>query len=226
MKYTKRLIRPILYFLLLTPMIVLMATVLSHHNPPRLHYSSFDMCWLRMVADTARLYGASYQIDDGYDMPMMIIEHDQSTLDKISADLNNASSTPYPPQKICHLPHVKYHANNANPKLIPHIPDDIDYISYAPPSIGEHKAVYCYYDFTPKQTHSKCYFIKLDETHHLITTDDISDIQDHHITQIKRQYIKYDTHTYHSYVSDWYDHKHLVYGMSLPAGQTCFGGYQ
>lgn len=70
----------------------------------------------------------------------------------------------------------------------------MDYISYAPPNIGQDKAVYCHYHFseqifTTPQAKSQCHFIYLDNDR--LITEDISDLERLHLT------LMYGTHQFY-----------------------------
>lgn len=89
----------------------------------------------------------------------------------------------------------------------------MDYISYAPPNIGQDKAVYCHYHFseqifTTPQAKSQCHFIYLDNDR--LITEDISDLERLHLT------LMYDTHQFYKPYSFIYEWHTPIYAMASP----------
>lgn len=101
----------------------------------------------------------------------------------------------------------------------------MDYISYAPPNIGQDKAVYCHYRFseqifTTPQAKSQCHFIYLDNDR--LITEDISDLERLHLT------LMYGTHQFYkpySFIYEWHDNAHLRYGITfvIQVNNQCYG---
>ncbi|MGK8253117.1 hypothetical protein [Moraxella lacunata] len=190
------------------------AMILLSNNQSQFTHISYDMCTHKELSKIALKHGADYMTNHDFDMPALDVIGDKQIIQTIQDEFNQIQST-HSSSDNCHISNLKYHAKHINPKLTSHIPDDVDYISYAPPNIGQDKAVYCHYHFseqifTTPHAQSQCHFIYLDNDR--LITEDISDLERLHLS------LMYDTHQFYkpySFVYKWHDNTHLRYGMTF-----------
>lgn len=200
--------------------LVLIALVAQQHTPTgKLTYISYDMCEHKRLVETALQHQLNYRMDSTFDAPAIYILGDRAHIHAIQDDPQPPSthSAHKSTHTSCHLTHAKYNSEHVNPKLTAFIPDDVDYVSYAPPHIKQDKAVYCYYEFdnqrfdTPKAT-STCYFIHLQDNR--LITEDISDLERLHL-QIVAYHHRDGLFNPYSHVYEWHDKAHLRYGITF-----------
>lgn len=130
--------------------------VFLSNKQSQLTYISYDLCQHKQLIDIAKKHQAVYLINEKFSAPAITITANQASLKKIQHEFDPVIHQSTHSPSHCHLTKIKYHAQYVNPKLTAFIPDDIDYISYAPPNIGQDKAVYCYYYFDKHQfNHAK-----------------------------------------------------------------------
>lgn len=151
-------------------------------------YATGNLCHLKSLTDIAEKYGVNYQIDQNFDMPGVQLSGNKTLIQKLYQDYNKlyptdvipVTSSSREPPKQCHLSNIKYHAQNVNPRLTPFIPDNVDYVSYAPTA---DKAVYCSYHFATgfnRPFGSKCFFMQITKDvsgKEQLLMDDISDME-------------------------------------------------
>lgn len=201
--------------LLLT--IPLMAKAIFHQSER--YYISNDLCQLQTVTELASNYG-NYQLEQDFDAPAIRVFGDSHLLQKISQHYDRLYAAHTQSAKPCHLANARYHVKNVNPRLAKRIPNDVDYVSYAP---NADKAMYCYYHLSSGDTKSgsQCFFLQIENNYGIewLIRDDISDLENANLTWAKDNYqsVKNQTtfNNVYTYVSDWNNNPSLMYGVTL-----------
>lgn len=196
--------------------LLLLMFVLSRQNH-ELYHISYDLCQHQRVSAIALKHQASYLLDDGFDAPAIFIRANSASFATIQQHINHAIDNHNHSSGACHLYHAKYHTKHINHQLTPFIPDNVDYVSYAPPHLKQDKAVYCYYDFNgqrfnqPKAT-STCYFIHLNDG--VLIKDNISDLERLNLQTLSYRHRGGFFNPF-SHVHEWHDKSHLRYGITF-----------
>lgn len=188
-----------------------------------------NFCQLATLSELAVKHGVRYQIDNGFDIPAIKLLGDKTLIQKVYQDYDkiypkDTISTAQESPQQCHLNNARYNAENVNPRLAPLIPNDVDYVSYAP---NADKAMYCYYHLSDyeqlhgKNNGSQCYFLQIKNEYgtEWLIKDDISDLENANLTWAKENYQSAKNQTslnnVYTYVYSWDDKPNLRYGFTL-----------
>lgn len=210
-------------------------------------FGSYDMCQQKALTDIAQKHGLGFKIMHYDEFPSVFVTGKKDVIAKINQEYEKlyppttgevGYATTQPP-KQCHLSNVKNNVPNINAKLVPYIPNDVDYVSYSP---SEDKAVYCYYNFaidggdvdkTAKRG-SQCSFIQITKDVYgkqELESYDISDMERANLDHLsefwnnKKQVADY--YGAHSYVTKWENSPTHYFGFNLatPYSGNRWGGY-
>lgn len=202
-----------------TLMAVLLVTLIFglSRQKHEIYHISYDLCQHQRLSTATLNHQASYLLDDGFDAPAMLIRANSASFTAIQQHINHAIDNHNHSSDACHLYHAKYHTKHINPQLTPFIPDNVDYVSYAPPHLKQDKAVYCYYHFDGQIFHqpkakSRCYFIHLNDGK--LIKDDISDLERLNLQNLSYHHRDGFINPF-SHVYAWHDKEHLRYGMTF-----------
>lgn len=218
--------------------VVLLGTVgygYYHRSYQNLYQIGNNLCKQNTLATIAQKHGIAYQVIDNFEMPAIKISGKAKIIQKIEQEFEqyySKSNTLYyynQDEPECHLSHAKLRVANVNQKLLPYIPNDVDYVSYNPKA---DKAVYCYYA-SSNQGGSRCHFVALE--HRYGTTW----LEEHDISDMERANLSWTFYNFHkgktvndlynvySFVAKWHNQPHLPYGFVLATkanGSLWLGG--
>lgn len=214
----------------------LLAYVYYQHQYDNIYVIDNDFCRQNTLIQLAKEQGLGFKIVQDFDVPAIQV----SGKTKIIQHINKRFEEIYPntqvfyPYQQCYLTNVKYNVPHINKKLLPYIPDNVHYVSYAPKA---DKAVYCYY-FSSTYSGSQCYFLHIKQQYGStwLEQHDISDMERNNIgwglqnyTLEKGKTIN-DLHNVYSYVDSWLDNPNetiFPYGflfMTSGNGYRWYGG--
>lgn len=243
------------YFLLPFTLILLMgfgmvsfAQAIYHDSQyDAISFGNHDLCQQRALIDIAQKYVLKYQLSHDYGFPNVMVTGKKEVIAQVRqefeklyppATAENGYAT-VEPTKQCHLINVKNNVPNINAKLLPYIPNDVDYVSYSP---TEDKAVYCYYHFQlfgieadkNSKIGSQCSFIQLSKNSYgkeALENYDISDMERANLSQLAELWHinKQPSEFYgvYSYVTKWENSPTHYFGFNLatPYEGNRWGGY-
>lgn len=209
-------------------------------------FGNYDLCEQRALIDIAQKQGLGFELEHGDEMPIISVTGKKQVIAQVRQEFEQR----YPPATAengyatvqrtqhCHLTNVKNNVPNINAKLVPYIPNDVDYVSYSP---SEDKAVYCYYYFpldtatdNNSKTGSQCTFIQI--TKDVYGKDefesyDISDMERANLDRLSelwhtdRQSLNF--YGAYSYVTKWQNSPTHYFGFNLatPYNGNRWGAY-
>lgn len=210
-------------------------------------FGNYDLCEQKALTDIAQKHGLGFKIVRYDEFPSVYVTGKKEVIAKVRQEYErlyplstgeSAYATTKPP-KQCHLTNVKNNVPNINTKLVPYIPNDVDYVSY---SANEDKAVYCYYHFAiyggevdkDAKRGSQCSFIQIVKDAYgkeEIENYDISDMERANLDYLsefwnnKRQATDYSGA--YSYVTKWENSPthHFGFNLATPYNGNRWGGY-
>lgn len=223
---------------------IAMAQTLYHDRQyTTIGFGNYDLCEQRTLIDIAQKHGLGFELGHGDEMPNIRVTGKKQVIAQVRQELEQR----YPPATAengyataqrtqhCHLTNVKNNVPNINAKLVPYIPNDVDYVSYSP---SEDKAVYCYYYFPldiPTDNNrigSQCSFIQMTKDAYgkdEFESYDISDMERanlHKWWEFSRQQPSAYYGAY-SYVTKWQNSPTHYFGFNLmtPYDGNRWGAY-
>lgn len=200
-----------------------------------------NLCKQNTLATIAQKHGIAYQVIDNFEVPAIKISGKTDIIQTIIQEFEQSYQNSYIYPKYdrwyaynqdepqCHLTNAKLSVANVNHKLVPYIPNDVDYVSYNPKA---DKAVYCYYSSSSKGG-SRCHFVAIEQRYGTtwLEEHDISDMERANLSWTFYNFHKGktvdDLHNVYSYVEKWHNQPHLPYGFVLATkanGSLWLGG--